>query len=195
MQSWRYATASHSAEPPKHLNRNEAEGKYPCLTRHGVFVFAATGRRDRKGPTPSSLGQLQPTPRRRVSCQRDSHLSLAPHSGAFDEALCRRQGGTLIPNPSEGERGGKAGLMPCRDVNDGKALRKVEQGTPGDRRPYIAPVLTSFRSYLSVYLSAVPCFLGLHLQTAMEILTDCQTSCQRRSAACVSLTSAARSGT
>lgn len=69
-------------------------------------------------------------------------------------------------------------------------MGKPHRGGEGTRRLYIVPVWTSFRSYLLVSLSAGPCFLGPHLQTAMEILTDCQTSCQQRSAARFSLTSA-----
>lgn len=88
----------------KQLNQNEAEGNIP-FTRHGVFAFAASVRRDRKqSEAQSSVAQLQSIPLCFVSYQCDSYLSLAPDFRVFNEDLCHRflwHGGMLIPNREE----------------------------------------------------------------------------------------------
>lgn len=76
---------------------------------------------------------------------------------------------------------GRACRLLYGNVTDGWAISKAENATLGGTyRLYGVPVSASLRSYLLVSLSAGPCFLGPHLRTAMEILTDCQTSCQRQ---------------
>lgn len=135
---WKYTAALRNrlrlCWASKQLNQNEAEGNIH-LTRRGVFAFAAAVRRpNQASPSCSRFPSvLCPT---RVTPTCPWH-QISP---CLMKTCVTASSGT-VERSFQTER---------RDMNDGKALHKVKQGTLGGRWLYIGPVLTSFRSYLSV---------------------------------------------